>query len=59
MKRYLVFSGWSNCRNGGWHTFKTSFDGKKNAIDYAGTCEGDWWQVVDSRDGKIVAEQDC
>jgi hypothetical protein len=58
MKRYLVFAGWSTCRNDGWHTFKASFDAEKDAIDYAGTCEGDWFQVVDSQTIKIVLEQD-
>lgn len=53
LKRYLLFAGLSYYPKGGWGDFAGSFDTLTEAL--AIRRGADWWHVIDSQTGKIVA----
>lgn len=59
MKRYLTFGGSSYYADGGWLDFKGCGDTIEEAASLATRMAEhdaiDWWHVVDSQSGKIVA----
>lgn len=56
MKQFLVFAGSDYYPEGGWHDFVRSFDSKDDAIMFvAQKRDGDWWHIVDTKTGMIVA----
>lgn len=62
MKRYLVFGGSRYYPEGGWEDFKGSFDTVDECVkptDEDGESFWiDWWHVVDSQTGSVVAKYD-
>ena len=55
MKRYLCFAGYSYYSEGGFLDCCGSASTKIKAVEICLKKEQDWWHVVDTKTGKIVA----
>lgn len=54
--RYLLFMGDQFYPLGGWQDYAGAFPTLQTAHEAATKKSGDWWQVVDLRTLKLVAE---
>jgi hypothetical protein len=56
VKRFLLFAGDEYYSRGGWSDFKGSFDSIIGAVREVDSCGSEWYQVVDSVTGTIIAQ---
>jgi hypothetical protein len=56
MKRFFLFSGDNYYPSGGWSDFVKDFDTVSEAKSHILQNRADWYEIVDSTDGKVV---DC
>ena len=58
LKRFLVFGGDNYYPCGGWNDFQGSYETYELALKWAtASPSGDWWHIVDSETGEMVADQ--
>lgn len=57
MKRFMLFAGMHYYPAGGWDDFVDSFDTVEDAVAHPKIVSEywDWWQVVDTATGTVVA----
>lgn len=57
MKRFILFAGDRYYPAGGWDDFIDSFDAVEDAVAHPDIVSEywDWWQVVDTATGTVVA----
>ncbi len=56
MSRFLVFNGYCYYPCGGWADFKGSYRTEEDARIFVANWPGEWWQIVDTDTGEVVAE---